>query len=52
MKASQQYDDESIEKFVNQILIERFPNDRIRQQINSDDLQKLNFCCPYCGDIS
>jgi hypothetical protein len=50
MKATQQYNDESIKKFVNQILVERFPNDRFRHQINSDDPQKLNFCCPYCVD--
>lgn len=49
MQQSQQYD-ESIKKFVELLLIERFPRERNRHQINSDDAQKLNFCCPYCGD--
>lgn len=49
MPQSQQYD-ESVKKFVELLLIERFPREKNRHQINSDDAQKLNFCCPYCGD--
>lgn len=42
--------DQSIQRFCEQLLKKRFPNDPIRQEINDGDAAKLNFACPYCGD--
>jgi hypothetical protein len=44
------YDENSIKSFVKKVLLNRFPNERLKHEINSDDPQKLNFSCPYCGD--
>lgn len=44
------YDEDSIKSFVKKVLHYRFPNERLKHEINSDDPQKLNFSCPYCGD--
>jgi hypothetical protein len=36
--------------FCKKLLAKRFPNSRVKQQINDSDSSKLNFACPYCGD--
>lgn len=36
-------------QFVKDLLKNRFPNSKGRQSINEES-DKLNFCCPYCGD--
>jgi len=46
----QGYEEDSIRSFVKKLLVQRFPDSRLRQEINSEDPQKLNFACPYCGD--
>jgi hypothetical protein len=39
-----------ISNFVQDVLNLRFKGDHHRTKINSDDSDKLNFACPYCGD--
>ena len=46
----QGYEEDSIRSFVKKLLVQRFPDQRLKQEINSEDPQKLNFSCPYCGD--
>ena len=40
----------TLTQFCEDLLKKRFPGDAIRQQINDNDAEKLNFACPYCGD--
>lgn len=46
MKDNPEY---SIYNFVKDVLKSRFPSNNHRQKINEES-DKLNFCCPYCGD--
>lgn len=40
----------SIPEFVKDVLKLRFPGSQYKQEINSEDPDKMNFACPYCGD--
>lgn len=40
----------TLDEFVKDLLVKRFPADPLRQEINDSDQDKLNFSCPYCGD--
>jgi hypothetical protein len=40
----------SLVDFCKEVLKKRFPNDPVRHQINDGSHDKLNFCCPFCGD--
>lgn len=40
----------SIQEYCQDILIKRFPGDKLRQKINDTNPIKLNFACPFCGD--
>jgi hypothetical protein len=40
----------SLHEFIKDLLKKRFPNDQLKQEINDEDRDKLNFACPYCGD--
>lgn len=40
----------SILDFCKDVLRLRFPNDPVRHQVNDSSQDKLNFCCPFCGD--
>ena len=40
----------SIQEYCQDILIKRFPGDKLRQKINDINPDKLNFACPFCGD--
>ena len=40
----------SIKDFCKEVLISRFPGEILRQQISESSSDKLNFCCPFCGD--
>lgn len=40
----------SIRDFCKDVLVRRFPGEPSRQQINENSSDKLNFCCPFCGD--
>lgn len=39
-----------LKEFVVDLLKNRFPSDHLKQEINDEDSDKLNFSCPYCGD--
>ena len=43
-------DQYKIQDFVQDVLGLRFNGDHHKTQINSEDSDKLNFACPYCGD--
>lgn len=43
-------DQYKIQDFVQDVLSLRFNGDHHKTQINSEDSDKLNFACPYCGD--
>jgi len=40
----------SLNDFIKEVLINRFPGDLIKQKIDDTNPQKLNFSCPICGD--
>lgn len=40
----------SVKDFCKEILIKRFPGEPTRHEINDNNSDKLNFCCPFCGD--
>lgn len=42
--------DYSLLDFCKELLKKRFPQSQIKQEINDEDPDKLNFACPYCGD--
>lgn len=42
--------DYSLLDFCKELLKKRFPQSQIKQEINDEDSDKLNFACPYCGD--
>ena len=37
-------------EFISDLLKKRFKDDFHKQEINDEDVGKLNFACPYCGD--
>lgn len=41
---------DTIIDLVSQILKQRFPDNIIKQQLDSHDSKKINFACPICGD--
>jgi hypothetical protein len=40
----------SVKDFCKEVLVNRFPGEPTRQEINENGTDKLNFCCPFCGD--
>jgi hypothetical protein len=40
----------SIQDFCKEVLVNRFPGEPTRHIINDNNSDKLNFCCPFCGD--
>ncbi len=40
----------SLSDFCKDVLVRRFPGEPSRQVINENGTDKLNFCCPFCGD--
>ena len=40
----------SVKDFCKEVLIKRFPGEPTRHEINDSNSDKLNFCCPFCGD--
>lgn len=40
----------TIKDFCKKVLLLRFPGSPVKQEINDEDPDKLNFACPYCGD--
>lgn len=39
-----------ITDFIRDVLKKRFSDNKIKQQLDESDSDKLNFACPYCGD--
>ena len=39
-----------ISEFIKDVLKVRFPKSPLKQEINDEDPDKINFACPYCGD--
>lgn len=40
----------TINGFIKDLLKVRFPKSPLKQEINDEDPDKINFACPYCGD--
>jgi len=39
-----------ITDFIKDVLKKRFTDNKLKQQLDESDSDKLNFACPYCGD--